>query len=95
MIKNKSGLPSADSANDFIDGKPGALQRVVLHALGRAAIIYAGMQAARVLKVDVPKNALTLSLFASAAIEAFVIIYLKNENKKQETTTNEVSQWSI
>lgn len=91
---NNPTLPSAQSANDLIDGKPGALGRVMLHAASRAAIIYFGMQAGRIIGVKPPKNAFSLSLLGAAAIELFVLSYIKIEKEKQETINGD-NQWSI
>lgn len=95
MSNNNPTLPSAESANDLIDGKPGAAGRVLMHALSRAAIIYLGMQAGRLIKVDPPKNAAALSVLGALAIELFVLSYIKMEKEKRKDENGDSNQWSI
>lgn len=95
MANNNPTLPSANSASDYIDGKPGALQSVIIHALSRAAIIYLGIQAGRVLKITPPKNAFTISLLGSLSIEIFVLSYIKMQKEKEKQNNGDQNQWSI
>jgi len=71
-------LPSGDSANRLLKGEPGALGMVLLHFAGRAALISVGLYAAGVRK---PKQLAALSLAGSAAIEAFVLVYLAQKKE--------------
>lgn len=95
MANNNSTLPSANSAADYIDGKPGALQSVIIHSLSRAAIIYLGIQAGRILNITPPKNAFTVALLGSLSIELFVLSYIKMQKDKEKENNGDSSQWSI
>lgn len=95
MEDSKPNLPSAHSAADYVDGKPGALQSVIVHALGRAAIIYVGIQAGRILKITPPKNAFAISLLGALSIEIFILAYIKMQKDKEKQNNGEQSQWSI
>lgn len=95
MENDNPTLPSANSAADYIDGKHGALQSVIIHALSRAAIIYIGIQAGRVLNITPPKNSFTVALLGSLSIELFVLSYIKMQKDKEKQTNGESNQWSI
>lgn len=94
MANDNPTLPSANSAADYIDGKPGALQSVIIHALSRAVIIYLGIQAGRVLNITPPKNSFTVAILGSLSIELFVLSYIKTQ-KEKEKQNNGDNQWSI
>ena len=95
MEKNNPTLPSANSASDLLDGKPGALQSVLIHTFSRAAIIYIGIQAGRIIKITPPKNAFAVSLLGALSIELFVLTYIKMQKDKEKENNGESSQWSI
>ena len=93
MEKNKCTcpvLPSARSAQDLIDGKEGAGLNVGRDILGRAAIIFAGMQLGRLVDAYPKQNAIPAALLGSIAIELFAIAYIKatqpppQESQKQD-----------
>lgn len=75
-------LPSAQSALDFVQNKPGSGSEVIKHLLGRAAIIYMGFQAARLIGKRPPDNGIFFALLGASAIEAFVLYYIKTESQK-------------
>lgn len=66
-------LPSQSSAQDMVTGVPGALPRVLLHFVGRAAIIATGIH----FIAREPRwwRAGIEGLAGSAAIEAFVLVW--------------------
>ena len=63
-------LPSASSAADFVNGVEGATPRLVLHTLGRAALIGTGLVAA-----GAGKDTVRYAVAGSLAIEAFVLAF--------------------
>lgn len=91
MEKNKCTcpvLPSARSAQDLIDGKEGAGLNVGRDILGRAAVIFAGMQIGRVVGAYPKEAAIPAALLGSVAIEIFAIGYLKATQKPAAETQN-------
>lgn len=85
-------LPSARSAQDLIDGKEGAGLNVGRDILGRAAIIFAGMQLGRIVDAYPKQNAIPAALFGSVAIELFAIAYIKaTQPRPQESPKQDYS----
>ena len=80
-------LPSARSAQDLIDGREGAGLNVGRAILGRAAIIFGGMQLGRLIGAYPEKNAIPAALLGSVAIELFAIGYLKATQQQQAQET--------
>jgi hypothetical protein len=64
-------LPSSESAQDLIDGKPGALPRVVAHTALRAGLVAVGMYAVGIRGRDLAFGALG----GAIGIEMFVFGY--------------------
>lgn len=64
-------LPSGESATDVVEGKPGATGRLLVHYLGRSAIVGLGLAFVGVRGLDLVKY----SLAAAGAIEVFVLGY--------------------
>lgn len=64
-------LPSGESASDFIEGRPGSTGRLVVHYLGRSAIVGLGLFLVGVRGKDLVKY----SLVGAGAIEVFVLGY--------------------
>lgn len=81
-------LPSARSAQDLIDGKEGAGLNVSRDILGRAAIIFAGMQLGRIVDAYPKQNAIPAALLGSVAIELFAIAYIKATQPEPEQKPN-------
>lgn len=71
-------LPSQSSAYDLVAGKPGALPRVIGHALGRAAIIGVGLYAA-----GARKGIVRLAIGGSLSIEAFVLLWARMHSEER------------
>jgi hypothetical protein len=65
-------LPSAQSAADLVEGKPGSLRRVETHMALRAALLVPGLYLAGVRD---PKKLALGALGGAAGIETFVLIY--------------------
>jgi hypothetical protein len=65
-------LPSAQSAADLVEGKPGSLGRVAAHMTLRAGLLAPGIFLAGVRD---PKKLALASLGGSAGIECFVLGY--------------------
>jgi len=70
MSRGTLVLPSASSALDLVNGVEGAAPRVVLHMLGRAALIGTGLALA-----GAGDKTARYALAGSLAIEAFVLAY--------------------
>lgn len=66
-------LPSSRSAIDLVDGKPGAIWRVVTHTIGRTALIGTGMY---VVGADRGPHLWIRALGGGVAIEAFAITWV-------------------
>lgn len=64
-------LPSGESASDFIAQKPGATGRLLMHYLGRSALVAVGLAVVGVRGKDL----VAYSLAAAGAIEVFVLGY--------------------
>jgi len=71
-------LPSMSSAQALVDGIPGALPRVLAHTFGRACIIGAGLFISGFRGKDLMRG----SIAGAAAIETFVVLYLKFNPKE-------------
>jgi len=80
-------LPSVVAAERYLDGSGGNLLGVIGSALGRAAIIASGMYIAGERK-HVARNALAGSL----AIEAFVLVYVGWQVKKERGSNRASSE---
>jgi len=81
-------LPSARSAQDLIDGKEGAGFNIGRDILGRAAIIFGGMQLGRLVNAYPKENAIPAALLGSVAIELFAIAYLKTKQPETQPAQN-------
>lgn len=75
---NMTSLPSVKSAEDFLLGKPGGLQKAVVSTLGRSLLIAVGMFA-----VGERKHLVRNALGGAVAIEAFVLWYVNQQLKKE------------
>lgn len=75
-------LPSANSADEFVQGKPGAGARVLSHFLGRAFLVAPGLYIAGARN---PETLIKYSLAASATIEAFVLGFAYYNKDKPKT----------
>ncbi len=70
-------LPSSDSALALVNGESGALSKVILHTLGRAALISIGVYA-----TGQRKNVIKSSISAACVIEVFAILYFSVTKEK-------------
>jgi hypothetical protein len=69
-------LPSVRSARDFIEGREGGFQSVLVSTAGRAIIIAAG---AWVAGVREPRRLVAAAVGGAVAIELFVLWYTAQE----------------
>ena len=68
-------LPSSGSACDLIRGVPGAFPRVVVHTMGRACLIAAGLYFLGGIRGREARRLPRLSLGAAVAIEIFALAW--------------------
>ena len=62
-------LPSAESAEDFLAGKPGSAWRLSLHLAARSAVIWAGLNLVQM----TPRQRVMGAIAGAAAIECAVL----------------------
>ena len=74
-------LPSVRSARDYLEGREGGLERVILSTAGRALIIAAG---AWVAGLREPRRLVAAAVGGAVAIEAFVLWYTARGGERAE-----------
>jgi hypothetical protein len=79
--KDTARLPSSQSAEALVNGQAGSLNTVILHWLGRSAIIGLGMIAA-----GERKNVMKQAMAGGAAIEVAVILYALKKKAESNGT---------
>lgn len=74
-------VPSAHSALALLEGKPQSGAMVARDLLGRAAIIWLGIQAVRVTGQKPPRDSILYAFFGALAIEAFILLHIYKDRQ--------------